>query len=276
MVCILFPKFFQPLPAGELAQRIHALGFDGVDILVRDDYWVTTETIRKDLPEFVRIMHDFGLSTTSATTDLLDVEDPRLESSLAAMADQGVRQFRLRHLPYRGLGTLHKDVDAARRTLLRLEGLCEKHGLRCFVQTHGGTLHPSASATYSLVQGLDPSYVGVHFDPANMIYQDGHEAWQLGVDLLGPYICMVGVKNAGVYRDDSDVRRGPAWRREWTTLESGLVDWCEVLGLLRAAGYGGPLCMHNFYEMDLASLTEQTRRDLEHLRALLGMQSSGE
>ena len=59
------------------------------------------------------------------------------------------------------------------------------------------------------------------------------------------------------------------WRKQWTTLADGLVDWERVLRLLKRAGYDGPLCFHNFYERGMEYLIARTREDLEYVRNIL-------
>ncbi|MBM3213802.1 sugar phosphate isomerase/epimerase [Candidatus Poribacteria bacterium] len=269
MECVVFPKFFQTLTSSELGQTLRSIGFDGVDVMVRDGYWVTADTLAESLPEFVRTMHDFGLSTDNATTDYVDITDPDLEHAVATMAENGIQQFRLKGFPYEGFGTFASSFDSARRTLAHFEKLGAKHGIRVFFQTHGGTLHATATASLFLVQGFDPRYIGVHHDPANMICQEGYESWDKGFDALGDYLCMVGVKNAAAFLAPTGPDYRLRWRREWTTLSEGQVDWREVFAALARTGFRGPLCMHNFYERGIAGLTEQTRRDLEYLRTLL-------
>jgi len=269
MEIVVFPKFFQPLRATELARTLREIGFDGVDVIVRDGFWVTEESMERSLPEFVRILHDFGLSTANATTDFLDPTSPSVERGIASLAANGIAQYRLRGFAYRGMGTFRADVAAARRALAQFEKLGEKYGIRAFLQTHGGTLHASATSAAFLVDGLHPAWIGVHHDPGNMICQEGYETWEKGFDALGDYLCMVGVKNAGTFHVPQGGDYRLRWKTEWTTLAEGQVDWREVLRVLRRRGFEGPLCMHNFYERNLNDLIAQTRRDLEYLRTLL-------
>lgn len=269
MEIVVFPKRFQPLSAVELARTLRDIGFDGVDVMVREGYWVTEATIERSLPEFVKVLHDFGLSTTNATTDFLDATSPLVERGVACLAEHGIRQYRLRGFAYRGGGTFWEDFNAARRTLSRFEKLGEKYGIRAFLQTHGGTLHASATTTAFLVEGFNPAFIGVHHDPGNMICQEGYETWEKGFDALGKHLCMVGVKNAGTFHTPHEKDSRLRWKTAWTTLAEGQVDWREVLQILRQRHFDGPLCMHNFYEKQLDELIVQTRRDLEFLRALL-------
>ena len=269
MQCVVFPKFFQELSAAELAESLRDIGFDGVDVMLRDGYWVEAGSVAAQLPQFVSVMHDFGLTAENATTPYLDPNDPYVEREVACLAENGVRQFRLEHMRYEGAGTYRKALDAARRKLEVFAAMGERHGIRAFIQTHGGSIHPSASASLRLVDGFDPLYVGVHHDPGNMICQEGYENWVMGIDILGDYLCMVGVKNAGVFQRPAGATFEMRWSREWTTLAEGVVDYAAVLGALNDVGFDGPLCMHNFYDRGIEALTEQTANDLAYLRRLI-------
>jgi sugar phosphate isomerase/epimerase len=274
MQCVVFPKFFQELSTTELARALSGIGFDGVDVMLRDGYWVDAPSVAEKLPQFVTVMHDFGLTTENATTAYLDPNEPYVEAGVACLAENGVRQFRLEHMRYDGIGTYQKDLDAARRKLDAFAVMGERHGIRAFIQTHGGSLHPSASAARRIVEGFDPQYIGVHHDPGNMICQEGYEAWDKGIDILGDYLCMVGVKNAGMFQRPGGATFEMGWTREWTTLAEGAVDYRVVLDALSAVGFDGPLCMHNFYDKGLEALTAQTQRDLDYLQNLLAQSTT--
>lgn len=269
MELLCFPKFFRELDLAQLARTMRELGFDGVEVLVRDGYWVDFDSVPRTLPGFARAMRDEGLAVNTATTDVRDLDDPRYEPMLAAFAENGIDLYRFGGFPYREPGTFHAACSEARRTLERLEQVVERYGIRAVLQTHGGVLHASATASYFLVRDLDPRRVAIHWDPGNMVVQDGMETWRKGIDALGPYLALIGVKNGGRFlRPDPRRAMQLAWIPEWTTLERGIVDWREVLDELRRAGYQGRYTMHNFYEHSLETLAAQTRADVEYFRAI--------
>ena len=133
----------------------------------------------------------------------------------------------------------------------------------------GGTLHCSASMSYFLLNGFYPECIGSHFDPGNMIHQEGHEDWEKGIDIIKPYLCYVGVKNAAPFLLPHYESYKLRWQKHWTTLADGLVDWPGVLKSLKKAGYDGPLCFHNFYEHGMEHLIARTREDLQYVRSIL-------
>jgi sugar phosphate isomerase/epimerase len=265
-----FPKFFQELSAEKLAEALKNIGFDGVDVMVRDNYWVTYKTLKDSLPEYIKIMRSFGLSTRSATTSITDVEEPGFEDMYQLFADNGVEMYRYGGFRYRGMGTFHDDFQNARGIIAKLEKLGERYGVKAIIQMHGGTLHCSAAMSYFLLKDFNPEYIGSHIDPGNMVQQEGYEDWEKSIDIIKPYLCYVGVKNSAPFLVPHPESYKLHWRKQWTTLADGLVDWTRVMKMLKKAGYDGPLCFHNFYERGLEHLIARTREDVEYIRKILG------
>jgi len=269
MECLEFPKFFQELSAEKLGETLKDIGFDGVDVMVRDGYWVTYSTLKDSLPSYIKTMHSFGLSTKSATTSIADINTPGFEDMYRIFADNGIEMYRYGGFSYRGMGTFHDDFQKARSDIAELENLGKKYGVKAIIQMHGGTLHCSSSMSYFLLTGFDPQYVGSHYDPGNMVHQEGYEDWEKGLDIIKPYLCYVGVKNAAPFLVPHQESYKLRWRKHWTTLADGLVNWEHVLRVLKKAEYDGPLCFHNFYEHGMEHLIAQTREDLKYVRNIL-------
>jgi sugar phosphate isomerase/epimerase len=98
------------------------------------------------------------------------------------------------------------------------------------VETSPDTAVPSAELARRLVDGLPTDRAGVLYDPGNMVIE-GHLAPRIAVDLLGPYLRHVHVKNIGWERHDGD------WRWQYASLRDGLLDWPQILGELGRTGY---------------------------------------
>jgi sugar phosphate isomerase/epimerase len=142
---------------------------------------------------------------------------------------------------------------AARRFLARVEELAGEYGVKAVVEIHHGTICPSASLAHRLVSGLDPELVGVIFDPGNMA-QEGFEDYRIGVELLGPYLAHVHLKNAAF----EPPKGGGVWKPRWAPLEDGVVDFGPLFEALDASGYDGWFVIEDF------SSARPTRTALEH------------
>ena len=136
-----------------------------------------------------------------------------------------------------------------------------RYGVRALVETHHKTITPSASLTHRLVSGFDPEHVGVLFDPGNMVFE-GFEDYRMGLELLGPYLAHVHLKNAR-YAPHKD----GVWRPVWSPLEAGVVDFRAFLAALRGVGYDGWLVLEDFSGARPSG--EALRHNLAFVRGLL-------
>lgn len=139
------------------------------------------------------------------------------------------------------------ELFAHQRTYLKqAEELCKSYDVKGIVETHHFTIAPSASAAYRLVEGCDPAYIGVLYDPGNMVHE-GFENYRMGMEMLGPYLAHVHVKNAGWTQTGETRDDGFAgWRCEWMGLTRGIVDWPQVIADLKAVGYEGYVGIEDF------------------------------
>jgi sugar phosphate isomerase/epimerase len=137
-------------------------------------------------------------------------------------------------------------LEAEREYLTRMEGLCLKYGVKGLLETHHGTIAASASAAYRLCEGFDPAAIGVLYDPGNMVFE-GFENYRMGLELLGPYLAHVHVKNGGWAPEaGTDLEGVTAWKGSWRKMRHGMVPWRQVVEDLRAVGYDGYLGLEDF------------------------------
>lgn len=116
------------------------------------------------------------------------------------------------------------------------EPLGRQYGVRFVVEMHHNTIAPSAAMVRRLVESFDPHIIGVIYDIGNLVWE-GYEAPELALQVLGPYLHHVHLKNAGVFRSFEGDRI--SWTRSWLPLEEGLIDVPSVLTLLAERGYDG-------------------------------------
>ena len=122
--------------------------------------------------------------------------------------------------------------------------LCRRYGIKGLIEIHHGTIAPSASAAMRLCEGLDSDLIGVLYDPGNMVHE-GFENYRLGMELLGPYLAHVHMKNAGWTQ--TGTHHGDAvWSGGWTGMRDGMVPWKQVVADLVAVGYSGYIGVEDF------------------------------
>ncbi|NBD24362.1 sugar phosphate isomerase/epimerase family protein [Paenibacillus glycinis] len=162
----------------------------------------------------------------------------------------------------------------ATRYLQEVERLAIEYGLKALVETHHATIAPSASLAHRLVSPFHPDAVGVLYDPGNMVHE-GFENYRMGMELLGPYLAHVHVKNAGwrsVSPDGTANHLEPVeWKSAWAPIANGVVPWKQVLRDLKAVGYDGWFGVEDFSgtfdtRAILRTYAEQMNRWMEEMQ----------
>jgi sugar phosphate isomerase/epimerase len=125
--------------------------------------------------------------------------------------------------------------------LREAQTLAKQYGVKAVIENHHRTIAPSAALAHRLVAAFDPEYVGVIHDAGNMVYE-GFEEYRMGLELLGPYLAHVHLKNAAWQRPSD----GGVWQANWAPLADGVVDWQKLFAALRAVGYTGWLGIEDF------------------------------
>jgi sugar phosphate isomerase/epimerase len=106
-------------------------------------------------------------------------------------------------------------------------------GVRLAIELHHKTMIPSVGLAMPVLSAHSPDHLGVIFDVGNLVFE-GFEDYRIGLELLGPYLHHVHLKNARAVR-----RSGGHWVYEWSPLDEGFVDVRYVLDLIEATGYDG-------------------------------------
>jgi sugar phosphate isomerase/epimerase len=130
-------------------------------------------------------------------------------------------------------------------------------GLRLCLETHFGSITPSTALVMGVLEAFSPAQVGVMWDPANTIYE-GSEIPAMALDLLGPYLAEVHLKN-GAWKREEDGK----WNFEFCDLSQGLVQWPAVLGMLDEIPYHGPLIVEDYRWTEPEAKLAAARQEFE-------------
>ncbi|PTM57966.1 sugar phosphate isomerase/epimerase family protein [Desmospora activa] len=213
-----------------------------------------------------RLIRRHGLSTIGVIPYLTTGEEKKTERVMQVAAMLGASQIRVGVPSYDDGTNYHDQFEHALAYLGTVEKLAQKYGVKGLVETHHQTIAPSAGLAYRLVSRFDPVYIGVIFDPGNMVHE-GYEHYRMGLELLGPYLAHVHVKNAA-WKSDSRRKDGTlTWSVSWSPLMDGIVDWKRVLDDLKAVGYNGYLSMEDFSEGRPSR--QVLKQNAEYIRSLL-------
>lgn len=170
---------------------------------------------------------------------------------------------------------LRTKVDAVRRDLEGLEPVFRRHGIRGALQIHSGPhLLSNVGICLHLLEGRDPACFGIQLDPGHLALSG--EMPHIAINLAGQYLHTVNFK-APRLEPAFDPEQGKVtWRSTWVPLWDGIVDWEEVLVLLKEAGYTGPISIHAEYrslydrsDVNIEFSNEAMRKDCAYVRSLM-------
>lgn len=247
----------------EAAQKLAEWGFDGVEWRVHEpppegqatNYWsgnrATLDVGRiKDMAKDIRkISERHGLAIPGLASYLRASDVERARNCLEAAAIMGAGFVRIGVPGYDGKRNYSELYDEAIEEYSRIEAIAKECKVKAVFEIHMGNICPSASLAHRLASNFDPQYVGAIFDPGNMICE-GYENWQMGLELLGPYLAHVHVKNGQYQIVDVTPDGRAVWRYASATMRGGRADWRVVLGALRKVGYDGWMSLEDFSSVE--------------------------
>jgi len=276
---------YEPLEALDVLAQ---LGYDGVEWRVTPDpgdrsrptFWsgnrtsMSAEELIERAPVLVERATALGLEMPSLATYIdafgrgrgiaaqgLECVAQHMQAAVAVGAKSlriGAGQFSAQGTPY------PEQVQAVRDQYHQVARLAEQYGVRALIETHMGQLAPTVSAAVRILQGLDPQYVGIMWDPGNQV-TEGREDYRMAVQTAGEYLGEVHVKNA-VYEPVGTDRGAILWRTRNVPVQRGIANWPEIMEILAEAGYDGWLMFEDF-STDVP-LEERLRQNIDWFRTL--------
>jgi sugar phosphate isomerase/epimerase len=266
MKIAVFTVMLPDLTPEVAAQELKAAGYDGVEWRVTrvpperraeaPSFWgnnlCTLEPTEAEARRARALAESAGLAIPNLGTYITVGDMAATEEAMRFAQAAGSPQVRV------GVGGLQgeayaKRFAAARAYLAEVEKLARRYGLKALIEIHHETICPSASLAHRLISNYDPQAIGAIYDPGNMVYE-GFENYRMGLELLGPYLAHVHIKNAAFARPAS----GGVWTATWAPLEDGVVNYRQLFAALRAVGYDGWLSMEDF------SAARPSREALRH------------
>lgn len=235
------------LPELSREQVVAALsrhGYDAVEWRLHETYHVDPAGLPGSARTLGKLCADHGLAI-SCLMGYAPLDDLDQQKRIAeACAIVGCPRYRPSAVIYDGTRAYPELYAETVERLGRVLDAVAPFGAKPVIETHFSTIAPSASLAHRLVSNFPPERIGVNFDPANCIIE-GHEAWQMGLELLGPYLDYVHAKNA------SWIKENGRWRWVFDDLRNGRVDWREVMTALKRVGFDGCVSNENFFAVPM-------------------------
>jgi sugar phosphate isomerase/epimerase len=264
----------------QTAELAASLGFDGLEWRVtkaspepieRISYWsgnrstVDVDAIETSLPRARQIADQHGLAMPILGTYMRCSDHDVVEKVMRAAAAVGVHKMRVGAPGYDGKRAYPDLFDEAKRDFAKVAQLAEKYGVQACLEMHMNIITPSAGLAHRLVSDFDPKHIGVIFDPGNMVVE-GYENYQMGLELLGPYLSHVHAKNAA-WVQTGEVGGVARWESRMVATKKGQTDWGKVVAALKKVGYDGWLSFEDFSEGDTRAKLSDALSYLKSLEA---------
>ena len=250
MQLVRFTKFWDDLSVRQLGERASELGYDGLDLAVRDGHAINSANVTQELPGALRAWRDLGVDCPmiSSSTDLTDPDAAAAVTLFEAAAAAGVPRIKIGYFKFNPGDSFEELWSLARRRLEGFERLSRKTGVQTLYHTHSGQcLGSNCAGMRHLLQDYDPVQVGAYVDLGHLAING--EDVQIGLAMLRDRLSAIGGKDARHFPDERPDRRA-RFADGFVLLGQGAAEWPEAIKLLEAWGFNGPITIHTEYTTD--------------------------
>jgi L-ribulose-5-phosphate 3-epimerase len=233
---VVFSKIYQDLKLNfeDAAALTADAGMDGIDCPVRPSGEILPEHAVEQLPQYADVLKKRGLQMPFITTGITSAASPHAEEILRTAKKLGVKFYRLGFTNKQADAPPGKQVSEVRAKLKDLVPLNKELGLGAVLENHSssgrGLVGGDLNEMCEVVQGFDPSQIGVAFDVGHAIIAHGDD-WRRHFDQLKSYIKVAYVK---------DIKRG----KGFVHFGEGELGSNGYFKLLKEKGYRAPVCLH--------------------------------
>ena len=291
---VYFSKHLQWLDGEQMAATAAELGFDGIDLTVRQGGHVLPERVQEELPKVAKIVRNAGLEIPMITAGIVDVNSPDAEAIIRTASEVGIPRYRWgwfswsddKEVP--NLSNVHAslerpsgiliDVPARlaqlKKRVATLAALNEKYKVCAMYHNHSGSMvGASVWDLWVLIKDFDPRWVSSNFDIGHATVEGGLGGWVNSARLMAPFMRGVAIKD---FKWGKNAKG--EWEPLWCPLGEGMVNFPAYLAMIKAAKFSGPVQLHTEYPlggvengartltMDKAQVLATIRKDLNTLK----------
>jgi len=234
-------------------------------------YWganrstVDIEDVAADLKRAKAIADRYSLVMPVLGTYMKCEDLDLVEAAMRAAQEVGVPKMRVGTPLYDGSRPYGELFEEAVGHFKQVATLARKYRVQACIEMHMGNITPSAGLAHRLVSKFDPSEVGVIFDPGNMVVE-GFENYQMGLELLGPYLSHVHAKNV-LWEKTGEENGAAKWQWKMAAVTEGQADWTAIVRALKKVAYDGWLSFEDFSAGDTKQKLTAGVRYLRKLEA---------
>ncbi|QDU77926.1 Xylose isomerase-like TIM barrel [Bremerella volcania] len=234
---ITFTKFLQPLSYDEMAERVAAIGFEGIEAPIRTGGHIEPENVAEELPKFVEALKKQGLTIDILTSSINSIDSPNAEETLKVAKELGIPRYRMSYYKYDLKKPVTRQLREAGAQLKDLAAMNEEIGIQAVYQNHSGSHYVGAPVwdIMQLVRQYDPKVVSMAFDIGHARVE-GNTSWPIQWNLVQSHLGSVYIKDF----------KGNGGRPAWCSVTEGELPG-EFWKLLKASDYNGPISLHVEY-----------------------------
>lgn len=270
----VFSKALQFLGYKEMSAAVKAIGADGIDLTVRPKGHVLPENATRDLPKATEMMQSYGLKTKLISTGIKNAEDPINIQLLKVAAKLGYSHYRTGWFKYPENSAIERELHTYTIKLKKLAQLNQDIGIIGAYQNHSGLYFGAPIWDLKTVlKNINSKFLGCQYDIMHASLE-GAKSWMLDFQLIQPHI------NSLVIKDFKWVEKNGVWKRQYTPLGEGMVDFDTYFKLLKKNKINLPISIH--YEYDLGGaeygkiptmskekILEKMKKDIEFIKSKL-------
>jgi L-ribulose-5-phosphate 3-epimerase len=136
-ICI-FSKHLVWLSVPDAAQLAAEIGFDGIDLAVRDGGHVEPARAAEDLPAAVETIRKAGLEVPMITSSIVTARSRHAAEVLRTIGSLGIRHYRWGGFPLDAHKSIPAQIDEDRGAVRDLAELNRSFGVCAMYHTHSG------------------------------------------------------------------------------------------------------------------------------------------
>ena len=156
----IFSKHLQFLDYKDVASVSKDIGFDGVELSVRNGGHVLPENVAEDLPRAVTAIKEAGLHADLIVSGIKEL-NPLARTVLETAASQGVKSYRMGYLRYPETGTIPEALEHFNGQTKELAEFNKNLGIQGCHQNHNGTgVGSNVWELWQLLKGTEQEAMG--------------------------------------------------------------------------------------------------------------------
>ena len=237
-ICI-FSEHFQWLEYGEMGKLMNEVGFDGINITVRNGGHVAPYDVERKLPEALYKIRKYGIEVPMITTDILNAEDSLTEPVLKTASELGVKYYRMGHYRYDRNVPVVDQLEKIKEKMLRLAELNEKYQIKGNYQNFSGVeVGSSIWDIWYIIKDITSDWIGIQFDLRNAIVEGG-KSWENDLVVVKDMIQSTVVRdfNWATGAKNTNYAKG-------VKLGEGIVDFPKYFQIFKKLNVEGPITVY--------------------------------